>query len=38
MAVLILLNKMPPVKNNFDYMNKNDLDEIWFKVRDTLKD
>lgn len=38
MAVLILLGKCPKVKPNINYMKKVDLDEIWFKVRDKVKD
>ena len=37
-AVLILLDKAPQVKPNIDYMNKEDIDQIWFKARDRLKD
>ena len=37
-AVLILINKQPKVKSEVDYMNKEDIDQIWFKSRDTLKD
>ena len=37
-AVLILLEKCPKIKSGVDYMSKADIDEIWFKLRDQLKD
>lgn len=37
-AVLILVNKLPKVKTGIDYMLKEDLDQLWFKCRDKLKD
>eukprot|EP00347_Sterkiella_histriomuscorum_P002437 403368155 len=36
-AVLILLHQVPKVKQNVDYMNKADIDQIWVKIRDHLK-
>lgn len=37
-ATLILMHKLPKVKPDVNYYCKTDLDEIWFKVRDILKD
>lgn len=37
MAVMILMKIFPKVKSNVDYMDKKDLDEIWFKIKDKLK-
>lgn len=37
-AVIILLNKFPKLtKPQIDYMNKEDIDSIWLKIRDYLK-
>ncbi|CDW77406.1 UNKNOWN [Stylonychia lemnae] len=36
-AVLILLNKCPKIKAEVDFMKKEDIDEIWVKIRDNLK-
>ena len=32
------MHKLPKVKPDVNYYCKTDLDEIWFKVRDILKD
>ena len=36
-AVLILLHQCPKVKPNIDYMNKTDIDEVWVKIKNHLK-
>ena len=38
MAVLIFVNKIPKMKPGINFMSKEDLDEIWFKCRDLVKD
>ena len=38
MAVIILMGKMPKIKQGVDFMSKGDIDEMWVKVRDQLKD
>ena len=37
-AVVILLNKTPKIKSDIDYMSKTDIDSIWIKIKDFLKD
>ena len=37
MAVLILINKLPKMKPEMNYMSKEDLDQVWFKIRDIIK-
>ncbi len=34
---MIFMHTLPKVKPGVDYMNKEDLDEIWLKSRDQLK-
>ena len=37
-AVIILLGKYPKLKKTaIDYMNKEDIDSVWLKIRDLLK-
>lgn len=39
-AVFIILNKFPKLKAKqpLDYMNKQDIDSVWVKIKDQLKD
>ena len=36
-AVLIVLGQMPQVKAGFNYLSKDDLDEVWRKCKNVLK-
>ena len=37
-AVLIVTRRMPKVKPDMNYLSKDDLDEVWRKIRGIIKE